>query len=454
MQSSRRFATPWKPLPRLAPLAGFASGWRSALSSELLQRRLPLLVILAGITGLTFSRLLAEGLGDSLYLFGHETLRAVQAWENFGFWAWGGFFHLSSHYLPADYVIQSKDIYQSYPPLYLLIYWPSYHWFGEAGFHAFKLIWSLAYAVAMGVVLGDLASACFARKETGYRQLVFAAAYVMAITNQAVLRYVLIDEPDYLGLLLVLLGVVMLRRCWRRSAEPGELKRRPWALWLVWFLAAWTYPILGAFCLLSVFALQRLRLDPVVQASLRGLLPPLGLGNVLYWIQRIIANLIFPDGLKGSNLFDRMGLTSDTTPHHHGVLDGLRLLIWQKSGSTVLSSGLAVSQVLEHAAIWIVGVMLFALVMTRLKGGRRQLLLILAAGQLWLFLPLLHQSVAAHDWIYAIHFAPTVILGWVGAFALLRPRCRDEVFSHWMLGFVAMLIWSIQLRFFLVAYLH
>jgi len=442
---------PWNPLQRLAPAALIPRGWRSAEASEMLRRRLPLVVILVGITGLTFSRLLAAGLADHLYMFGHESLRAVQAWENFGFFAWGGFFHLGSHYLSADHVILSKEIYQSYPPLYLLIYWPSYHWFGESGFHAFKLVWSLGYAVAMGVLLGHVASLCFTRKKTGYGQLVFATAYVMAITNQAILRYVLIDEPDYLGLLLLLLGVVMLRRCWRPSAVS---ERRPWCLWLVWLLASWTYPILGAFCLLSVFALQRLRLEPAVQVSLRGLLPPLGLGLLLYWTQRIIANLAFPGGLTGSSLFDRMGLTAATTPHHHGVLDGLRLLIWQKSGSDVISSHMALSQVLEHAAIWIVGVILFAIVLGRLQGGKRQLLLILAAGQLWLFIPLLHQSLAFHDWIYAIHFAPTVILGWVGAFAVLMPQRKGEVYAHWLLGFVGMLIWSIQLRFFMVAYLQ
>jgi hypothetical protein len=148
-----------------------------------------------------------------------------------------------------------------------------------------------------------------------------------------------------------------------------------------------------------------------------------------------------------------MGLPSATAPNHHDVLDGLRLSIWQKSGSTALSSGMAISQVLEHAAIWILGVILFALVLTRLQAGRRQLVLILAAGQLWLFLPLLHQSVAFHDWIYAIHFAPTVILAWMGPFAVLMPQAKGEVFSPWMLGFVGMLIWSIQMRFFLVAYL-
>ena len=58
------------------------------------------------------------------------------------------------------------------------------------------------------------------------------------------MRYVLIDEPDYLGLLLLLLGVVMLRCWWLQSARSAT---RPWGLWLVWLLASWTYPILGAF---------------------------------------------------------------------------------------------------------------------------------------------------------------------------------------------------------------
>lgn len=92
-----------------------------------------MVLILTAVTLLGFARLMAEGLGDQLYQFGDETLRAVQAWENHGFWAWGGFFSLGGQYMPADHVIRSKDIYQSYPPLYLLVYWPSYRLFGEAG---------------------------------------------------------------------------------------------------------------------------------------------------------------------------------------------------------------------------------------------------------------------------------------------------------------------------------
>jgi hypothetical protein len=205
---------------------------------------------------------------------------------------------------------------------------------------------------------------------------------------------------------------------------------------------------------LSVFALQRLRLEATIQASLRSLLSPLGIGILLYWIQRISANLRFPSGLTGSTLFGRMGLTADTTRSHHGVLDSLRLLIWQKSGSTVLTSHMALSHVLEHAAIWIIGVVLFAIALSRFQGVRRQILLILAAAQMWLFIPLLHQSLAYHDWIYAIHFAPTVVLGWVGGLSCLLPQHKEGVFPFWMLGFMGTLIWSIQLRFFLVAYLQ
>lgn len=74
----------------------------------------------------------------------------------------------------------------------------------------------------------------------------------------------------------------------------------------------------------------------------------------------------------------------------------------------------------------------------RSRGSLRQLVLILAAGQLWLFVPLL--QLAYHDWIYAIHFVPTVVLGWVGAFETLMPRRPGGVVAPWMLGFVATLI--------------
>lgn len=394
-----------------------------------------MVLILTAVTLLGFARLMAEGLGDQLYQFGDETLRAVQAWENHGFWAWGGFFSLGGQYMPADHVIRSKDIYQSYPPLYLLVYWPSYRLFGEAGLKAFKLLWSLGYGVGQGLLLGSLASSCFTRARQGCRQLVFAAAYVMTISNQAVLRYFMIDEPDYLGLLLLLLGVVLLQRHWWRPGPPG---RRPWGLQLVWFLGSWTSSILAGLSTLSVLALQWLRLKPPVQASLRRLLSPLLLGMALYWLQRITVNILYPGGLKGSSLFERMGLIARDMRSHRGVLDALHFLTWQISGSSISDTKVALTQIIEHNAIWIVGVILFAIVFVRSRGSLRQLVLILAAGQLWLFVPLL--QLAYHDWIYAIHFVPTVVLGWVGAFETLMPRRPGGVVAPWMLGFVATLI--------------
>jgi|694.fasta_scaffold00801_18 hypothetical protein len=410
---------------------------------------LPLFAILATITGLGFSRLLSQGLGDELFKYGRETLRAVQAWENHGLLAWAGFFPLGSSYIPASHTIASHEIYQSHSPLYLLIYWPAYHFFGEAGFQAFKLGWSLAYGIAMGILLGSIASSCLTRAQSGYRQLVFASAYVMTISNQAVLRYFMVDEPDYLGVLLLLFGVFLLMRRWQPATTPPQ---RPWLLQLVWFTGSWTYPILGTLITLSIYALQRLRLEDRIRASLRSVLPPLIAGIGLYWIQRMLANIAFPQGLTGSGLFGRMGLTSAINNSHKGVLSALHFMIWQQPGS-LKETRLEPSLLLEHSAIWIIGVVLFAIVLTRLPNPLHQLALILAAAQLWLFIPFLHQSLAHHDWIYAIHFAPSVVLGWVGAFAFLAPQQTGDVFPHWMLGFVATLIWAVQMRFFLVAYL-
>ena len=196
-----------------------------------------------------------------------------------------------------------------------------------------------------------------------------------------------------------------------------------------------------------------MRLRPPVLASLRRLVAPLLLGMALYWIQRIVVNILFPGGLKGSSLFERMGLIARDTDSHRGVLDALKFLIWQISGSSPTHSGVAPSQLIEHNLIWIVGVVLFAIVFARSRGSLRQVVLVLAAAQLWLFVPLLHQSLANHDWIYAIHFVPTVVLGWVGAMETLWPQGPGGVVPQWMLGFVATLIWAIQMRFFMVAYL-
>lgn len=53
----------------------------------------------------------------------------------------------------------------------------------------------------------------------------FAAAYVITIAIQAVLRCFRIDERDHLGSLIVLLGVLLLCRYWWR---PGPSGPRPW----------------------------------------------------------------------------------------------------------------------------------------------------------------------------------------------------------------------------------
>jgi hypothetical protein len=172
----------------------------------------------------------------------------------------------------------------------------------------------------------------------------------------------------------------------------------------------------------------------------------------LYWTQRLTANLMFPKGLMGSNLPDRMGLTA-TTEVHHGVLDSLQFLIFQQSGPSLLESGVVLTQRFEHATIWILGVVLFAIAFFRSHGRRRQLLLILAAAQIWLFIPLLHQSMSQHSWIYGIHFLPTVVLGWVGGLTTLLPQRHGTLVTPWMLAFFGLLIWAIQLRFFMVAYL-
>ena len=85
---------------------------------------LPLIGVLAAITWLTFTRLLAVDVGDHVYAWGHETLRAVQAWENHGFFRMAGFFPLGGTYFPPDQF--PPTLYQSYPPLYLLPYWLGY----------------------------------------------------------------------------------------------------------------------------------------------------------------------------------------------------------------------------------------------------------------------------------------------------------------------------------------
>ena len=123
--------------------------------------------LLLAITWLTFSRLLGEGILDHVYLFGRETLRAAQAWENHGFFAMAGFFPLGGTYFDAKTF--PDQIYQSYPPLYLLPYWFGYHLFGEADFPLFKIGLSFAVIIGAGLLLATLATAIFASAVQGNR---------------------------------------------------------------------------------------------------------------------------------------------------------------------------------------------------------------------------------------------------------------------------------------------
>lgn len=136
------------------------SRWRDGMTADRLARRLPLFAILLLVTWLRFARMMAEGLGDNRLKFAHETLRAVQAWENHSFFALGGLHPLGNVYILASHSPRSVDIDQSCPPLYLLLYSAGVlallPLFGEAGFRAFKLGWSLTHGIGLGI-LGCLA---------------------------------------------------------------------------------------------------------------------------------------------------------------------------------------------------------------------------------------------------------------------------------------------------------
>ena len=56
--------------------------------------------------------------------------------------------------------------------------------------------------------------------------------------------------------------------------------------------------------------------------------------------------------------------------------------------------------------------------------------------------------------MYGIHFMPAIVLGWIGALTTVLPGKRSAIFGPGMLGFVPLLIWAIQLRWFMVLYLR
>jgi len=146
-----------------------------------------------------------------------------------------------------------------------------------------------------------------------------------------------------------------------------------------------------------------------------------------------------------------VGLTP-SLKYHDGILGALKFVFDQRSGG--ISERLRESQIyLEHCVLWILGLVFFVVVLARLSGIHRKVLPLLAAGQGWLLIPLLFQSLSMHGWVYAIHFMPSVVLGWIGALITLLPGHRNPIFAPAMLAFLSLLIVVIQLRWFLVAYL-
>jgi hypothetical protein len=419
----------------------------------------PLAILL--ITIFTYWRLIDSKLFAHLFDFGTEGLNSVQAWVNHGFWSMVGLFPWGKGYLPAN--VTPDQIYQSKTPLHLFPLWGGYVLAGSAGFPMVKAIYSLALVSCNGLLLGGIARLCFPLRGHNWKSpipgsLVVVCTYAITISNEAMLRFCMIDEPDYLGLTFWLATVLAIA-LW--AGPPGDSTSssdtdsgengRPRLAMALGFLTAWIYPILGVVNVISLFLLQLFPLAARWRRGLRSLIPGALVGIGLYWLQRLAANLLIPEKLFGSNLIYRMGLTA-SLEQHDGVLDALNFIFDQRSGG--IPEDLRQTQIFgQHAAVWIIGLVLFFIVLAKLPGSQRKVLLLLAAGQSWLLIPLLFQSVAQHGWVYAIHFAPSVILGWIGALTTVLPGHRSPVFAPGMLGFLSLLIWVIQLRWFLVAYL-
>lgn len=412
------------------------------------------------ITGLTDWLLLKHGLFSHLFDFGSEALNAVQAWVNHGFVSMLGFFPWGKGYLSAD--VPPDQLYQSKTPLHLFPLWGAYRLLGSTGFPVFKLVYSLLLASLNGLLLAGLARLCFPLGGHNWRSpipgsLVFLCTYAITIGNEAMLRFCMIDEPDYMGLTLWLATVLALGS-W--VGEPGvevgdsassSSRGHPRLAMVLGFLASWSYPVLGALNGLLLALLQLLPLSAHLRKGLLSLIPGALLGVLLYWFQRIAANLLIPKKLYGSKLLYRMGWTP-SLDHHDGVFGAFNFIFDQRSGG--LSDRLRDSQIYhEHTAIWLIGLVLFVVVLARLPGVHRKVLLLLAAGNGWLFVPFLFQSLSMHGWVYAIHFLPSVVLGWIGFLTSVVPGHRTTIFAPVMLSFIALLIWVIQMRWFLVAYL-
>jgi hypothetical protein len=447
------------------------------------------------ITAFTDWRLIDSNLFAHLFDFGTEGLNSVQAWVNHGFWSMVGLFPWGKGYFPAN--VAPDQLYQSKTPLHLFPLWGGYWLVGSKGFPAFKVAYSLALASINGLLLGGIACLCFPLRGANGpsptpKALIFVCTYAITISNEAMLRFCMIDEPDYLGLTFWLATVLALGLWIGPPSDSGEGREvatstvdakantsvkgnasvnanadfsakdnanvraysngsAPRLSMLLGFLTAWIYPILGVGNVLTLCLLQLFPLANRLRRGLRWLIPGALAGIGLYWIQRIAANLLIPKKLFGSKLMDRMGLTSDMV-QQDGVLDAFDFIFDQRSGG--IPAHLRKSQLYdEHSAVWIIGLVLFVVLLAKLPGLQRKVLLVLAAGQSWLLIPLLSQSVSQHGWVYAIHFMPSVVLGWVGALTTLLPGHRTPLFGPGMVGFFALLIWVIQLRWFLVAYL-
>ena len=403
------------------------------------------------LSAFTYWRLIDQGLADHLFDFGTEGLNAVQAWENHGFWSMAGMFSWGQGYLAAD--VEPKLLYQSKTPLHLLHLWVAYKFVGSSGYPAFKLTFSLILVSINGLMLAGLARICFKTFATGMRreivnEIVVISTYAITITNESMLRFCMVDEPDYLGVSFWLATVLSLG-IWLRRSDQQKI---PKLTLMLGFFTSWIYPVFGVTNLITLFLLQLFKSEHRLKNALRALIPGSLAGIFLYWVQRLIAKALLANKLYGSQLMDRMGMTGSLRAHD-GIFDALDFIYDQRSGG--IPGFLKDSQIyIEHCAIWILGIILFFIVLSRLKPIESQILLVMAAGGTWLFIPLLTQSLAQHGWVYGIHFMPAIVLGWIGALTVVLPGKRSAIFGPGMLGFIPLLIWAIQLRWFMVLYLR